>query len=243
MSEGNPSNVAAEAQEQPKAFEQQVQEAVAAMKRTEDGKWKLPEDLPEEVKVAANLERRRRDTESALGKTRAELAEQRAIREALEQKVAASTQLSEEQRAELEELKIEDPEQWRQRVNALEDETVTSLQKELQEKATEARMQAEAERRAQVLEQFNKAHPDAPITDEALENDIPPRITNKLANGQVTFEEFLQEAYTYMTASKVIDPGASTTEVTNIGKLGGTATPSKQAIVEDFNETYQSVTF
>jgi len=34
-------------------------------------------------------------------------------------------------------------------------------------------------------------------------NDIPPRITNKLKNGEVTFEEFLSEAGAYLDKGKV----------------------------------------
>ncbi len=59
----------------------------------------------------------------------------------------------------------------------------------------------EIERRYKYLDQFNIGR-EVPITPEMLDNDIPPMITDKLADGTVTFEEFLDEVSEYLDKEK-----------------------------------------
>jgi uncharacterized protein YpiB (UPF0302 family) len=55
----------------------------------------------------------------------------------------------------------------------------------------------ELQRRYDYLDEFNKER-EVPITPELLGNDIPPRITNKLAKDEITFEEFLDGVSEYL---------------------------------------------
>ena len=227
-------------------FEQQVNSVVKQLKENEKGVWELPSDLEvsPEVRYAAMIEKRRRDTESALGKTRQQLKAEEVARKELEKRVKEQVKLSltPEQAEELDDLMTNDPEAWRKKMNELEQQATSKLQEDLTAITSEATKQAELERRAQVLQQFNAEHSDAPITDEVLKNDIPPRIVNKLENGQISFEEFLAESYEFLTATKVIKT-EPTPSVTNIGLAGGGDTPSKDAQEHQELDDYSRAVF
>lgn len=231
---------------EPKSFEQQVNAVVKQMKQGENGIWQLPDDVEasEEVKFAATLEKRRRDTESALGKTRQQLKAEEQVRKELEQRVAAQVQIdmTPEERESLEHLQETDPDKWRRKMNELEQKATTKLREELDGISLTASQQAELERRAQVLEQFNAEHPDVQLNDEVLENDIPPRIIKKLETGQVSFEDFLAEAYDYLkTPKKVASPKLDAQP--NLGKAGGGNTPSHQSQAMGELDSYRNSIF
>lgn len=184
-------------------------------------------------------EKRRRDTQAAYTRGQQELKMLRAEREALEKQIG-TLNLSVQQDEELEELKYKDPDAWRQRINELEQEAVAARQQAISQATAEARRAAELERRAQVLQEFNSEHPDTPITDEVIANDIPPRITNKLEKGEVTFEEFLEEARNYLETPKKVLAGETPPQEPNLGKVGGRDSASQQAVGGDIVESYQN---
>ena len=230
----NPDNAAAQtaSENTELTFEQQVNEVVQNFVETEDGTFKLPDDVTTtpEVKYAAVLEKRRRDTQSALGKTRQQLIAEETLRKQLEQRVEGQTkvQLTPEKAAELETLKFEDPEAWRTKMNELDQQATTAFREELSTMSAQALQQAELSRRTQVLEAFNTLHSDAQISDDVIANDIPPRMTKKLETGQITFEEFLTEAHKYLTAPRKV---ATNTKQASpkLGDAAGNAVPSDSA--------------
>ncbi len=225
-------------------YEQQVSSALAGMKQDDGGKWVLPDGLSEDVRFSANTERRRRDTESALSKTRLQLKAQESVNEELTKRVTDSTPLavSAEVSAELEELMYSDPQAWRAKMNELEKTASATTQTELNEMTSKASQQAELELRQNMLNKFNTEHPDTPLTDEVVANDLPPRITNQLAEGRVTFDEFLTLAHTYITTPKKVK-GTPVEDLPNIGLAGGGASPSQDAIDGDTSATYQNTIF
>jgi len=248
----NPENAAAQdsasvipAATEP-TFEGQVNEVVKQMVKGEDGNWTLPEGVAtdDNVMYAAKLEKRRRDTESALGKTRQTLKTEESLRKKLETRVASSfgVTLTPDKADEMEALLSDDPEAWRVEMNRLEQEAASALQEELTADRTAVSHETELERRQTVLTQFNLEHPDVPITDELLANDIPPRISNRLANGEVTFEEFLTEAYNFMTRPVKIG-SATPTLVPNLGLAGGGSAPSATATDRADATDYNNTTF
>ena len=227
-------------------FEEQVNGVVGQLVQDDEGNWHLPDDVQakDEVLFAAKLEKRRRDTESAFGKARHQLKVLEETTKEYEKRLAAQVQieLSPEDADRLEQLKIEDPEAWRKEMNHREAEATKTLQEELQGTKKTTSQQAELERRKEVLNQFNKDHSDAPITDDALANDIPPRIVKRLEEGKITFEEFLQESYEFMTDGKSIKKD-ETSETPNLGKAGGGDTPDPvSAAIQDAND-YSKVVF
>lgn len=248
----NPENAAAQSSDdaqsqttETQTFEQQVNSVVSKMTQDDKGLWQLPADVEvdESIAYAAKLEKRRRDTESALGKTRQQLKAEETMRKTLEQRVAERVQIdmSPEEREELDSLKYDDPDKWRTKMNELEQKATTSLREELNTLSSEASQQAEIVRRAQVLEEFN-SRSDVEINDEVLANDIPPRITAKLERGEITFEEFLEESAKFLTTPKVVKdvkPDAHP----NLGAAGGGDNPAADAVAQEANTSYKNEVF
>jgi len=227
-------------------FEQQVNEVVGQLTKDEQGIWQLPDNLEAapEVKFAATLEKRRRDTESALGITKQKLKTETKVREGLEKRAASLVPLdmTEDERESLEVLKLEDPEAWRKKINALEKKAADSFHEEQLTNRASVSQETELERRASVLEKFNVDHPDAPITDEVLANDIPPRITRELEKGDITFEDFLKESYNFLVSPKVVKDSTVSDEP-DLGKAGGGAHPSDSALHHQDTEDYSHAVF
>jgi len=244
----NPGNAEAQAATQATetSFAEQVNNTVKQLSQDDKGAWVLPDnlDVDESVKFAATLEKRRRDTESALSKTRNQLKTEEAQRLALEEHGAAHAQinLTPEEAESLATLKFEDPDAWRQRMNELEQRATTTYREEISSVTSQASQEAELNRRAQVLERFNAAHPDGQITDETLVNDIPPRMTRKLEEGEITFDDFLIEAHNYLVSPKSI-LGTKAPATPNLGRAGGGTEPSDAAQAVADLDSYANTTF
>lgn len=195
---------------------------------------------PEELLALA--EKRRKDTQAAYTKSqqalKAKEAELAKLKEQLNQRVQVS--IPEDVKAELEELKYEDPEAWRNRMNTLEAEAKREQEAELANLTGEARKAAEAQfelsRRQQVLEEFN-ASASVAITDELIANEVPPRITRKLDSGEISFEEFLNEVEDYVNIGKVVAK-EETLDQPNLNKLGGGTEPSNNKADANISDAY-----
>lgn len=229
------------AEKTTKSFEEQVNEALKGMKEGEDGKMHFEEGLPEDVVFAANAERRRRDTESSLSKERQKNAALEAKTEKYFERITSQTDLglSTEEAEELEDLKRENPDAWRAKLNEYEERAHDKLLEELEVDDEEAEVFGEIERRAEVLQDFLDKNPGLVLNDEVFENDLPPRITGKLESGEVTFEEFLKEAKEYLQPkTKIKDSGDEEPEP-NLGKAGGGSTAQDIAVESDIVESYK----
>lgn len=177
---------------------------------------------------AKKAEQRRRDTQAAYTKSQQELAATRAQLKVM--KDIGGPTLDQGKLAELEDLKFSDPDAWYKAKLALESEAHNSFQSKLAEAS-------ESEVRLAKLEEFKATHPGFELTDD----DIPPRIAKKLASGQVSFDEFLQETYDYLVTPKVIGDANKTLEQPNLGKVGGGITPSAAAATsKDIVSSYKN---
>lgn len=176
---------------------------------------------------AKKAEQRRRDTQAAYTKSQQELAATRAQLKVM--KETGGPALDQGKLAELEDLKFSDPDAWYKAKLALESEAHNSFQSKLAEAS-------ESEVRLAKLEEFKATHPGFELTDD----DIPPRIAKKLASGQVSFDEFLQETYDYLVTPKVIGDANKTLEQPNLGKVGGGITPSAAATSKDIVSSYKN---
>lgn len=179
---------------------------------------------------AAQADKRYRDTQSAYTKGQQALKAQEAENAELRKQLEANTKvnISAEDQVELDALMYEDPKAWREKMNSLEKSNLGESRANLDELTGKAReaaeRQFELDRRQQVLKEFNDSA-KVPITEELLAAEVPPRITNKLAEGKISFEEFLQEVATYVGTGKVVGNPA-TIEQPNMSNLGGGTTPS-----------------
>jgi hypothetical protein len=229
--------------------EEKINSIVDNITRDEKGQYVLPDDLSETEKFAAIAEKRRRDTQSSFTKTAQEAKALKAEKAALLLKVssAVTVELTKEQAEELEELKFSDPEAWRKKVNRYEREAAHTQQetidKELKQVSASSLEKEELERRADVLLEFNQAHPDFELSDDTIANDIPPRIVKRLETGVISFEAFLQECYDYTKTGKVIKQDKPLTKQPNLSRVGGGSKPDDNAIKEDIILSYKKEVF
>ena len=231
--------------EEVKAFESAVSNAVKNMKRGADGKYILPKGLSPEVKHAAILEKRRRDTQSEFTKIAQAKKALEAENNALKKKSLGSVkiELTAEQAEELEDLKFSDPEAWRKKMNKYEREAHAKQSKELDDEIAQVSADTlakdELERRKEVLIEFNRANPGFQLDDDVIQNDIPPRITKRLETGEISFEAFLQEVLDYTKTGKVVKQ-EKTRNQPNLSKVGGGSRPDKHAEKEDIILSYNN---
>jgi len=190
-----------------------------------------------------DFEKRFKDTQSAYTKSQQELKAAKAKLEALEKLTAPKVELDEQTKQELESLKYEDPDAWRVKMNQLETEAHRKHKDTLDEAGRIAAQQAELERRKQVLADFNVSHPELVITDETIQYDVPPRITQKLEKGEVSFETYLEEVAEFLQAPKVIGDGNKTLNQPNLNKVGGDDTPTDGAVQKDIVKDYKNIVF
>lgn len=228
----NPSTVASQENfEDVKSFESVVSSALKLAGRDAKGKLKFPDDTPEEVKFAATSEQRRRDTQAEYTRTKQEQLALQAEKNELLKRVSNSVEvkLSDEQAEELDDLKFSDPDKWRHKMNVYENnakaEQAKILGEQLKVISSKGAEEAEIEGRKQVLKEFQEDNPGFVITDEIIANEVPPRITLKLKNNEVTFNEFLIEVKNYLKAGKVLTVPDETLGQPNLGDAGGGSTP------------------
>ena len=226
-------------------FESRVNEVIAATTKSDDGKLVLPEGTDEALAFAAKAELRRRDTQGAYTKNQQRL---KAL-EAENEKLASSwesdavSNLSNSEQARLEELKVQDPESWRSEIAKLEDEKRNQFKEKRQAISDEASKLTELERRQLQLEDFNKANPDVQITDDVIANDVPPRLTKQLENGEIQFDEFLTKVSTYLGKPKKIAEGEKPPKEPNFQSARGSNTPSKEAVEQQNSDDYSKEIF
>jgi len=219
------------------------------VKTDEQGKIIYPDDIDPMLKLAMANAKSYRDTQSAYTKNQQSTKELEAERDALREKLAVHSQkpleLTTEQQTELDKLYVDNPNAWRAKMNMLEKQSSDAIQEELDTVTKEVTEKAGAEfelaRRYSYLDEFNSTRGDNQITTDILDNDIPARINNKLANSEVTFEEYLTEVSDYLGAGKVVSKEAPA-QTTDLNKANGGAVASGTT-KEEGQVDYSSMTF
>lgn len=229
--------------EQP-SIEQRVNALVDSMVKNEEGSWTLPEgaEASDVEAFAAMAERRRRDTQSEYSRGQQHLktlqAENNRLITAWE--ADALSKMSSSQREELDTLKHEDPEAWRVKLNEYEQANRAAFGERTQAIKAEASHETELERRTRLLEEYNSAYPELALTDDVIDNDLPPRFMKKLEAGEIDFEQFIADAADYLGRGKVMEPGTPAPKEPNLGKAPGNSTPSDTAVAASVSESYKS---
>ena len=241
---GNPEVKDAATQGEEISLEQQLNTVVKGMEFDEvTNTYKLPDDIPENLKLAALAEKRRRDTQASLTKSRQELKKLESANKQLQERVLNNVNIAipEDQLAELEDLKYSDPEAWRKKMNDIEREAKQKTKDSISETFSEADKAAEVERRQLVLQEFLTLNPGLQINDDIITNDIPPRITKRLDSGEISFEDFLEESKNYLKKSGyVVQDTEKTPTAPNLGKVGGRTSVSKRVVEEDIISSYKN---
>jgi hypothetical protein len=231
--------------EKTQTFDQRVSEVVDKFTAGEDGKYVLPEEVREELDeptlYAAMAEKRRRDTQSAYTKTQQEFKAMQAENKQLRDrwKADAVKNLPEDKREELEQLKHDDPDAWRAKINEYEQEAGRAFDEQVDNISKEVQQETELERRTRVLTEFQTENPDVVINDDVIENDIPPRYTKQLENGEISFEEFLGKCKAFMTGGKVLETTPKGESKKTLQDLGGGSVPRDEDIDAEAQATYK----
>jgi hypothetical protein len=219
-----------------------VNETLKEIKVDDNGKFIYPDGIDPMLKIAVANAKSFRDTQSAYTKTKEQLktleAERNALKEELEKLYSPTAELSEQEKLELEELKITNPDQWYKRMRALEEASSKKIDEKLNEVTTKTKEQIIAEQRELALEEFNKTN-DVKLTKENLEFDIPPRWHKQLQDGEITFEELLSKAAKFLGAPKKVKTEEAP-QTTDLNKLGGSQAPIKGAKEDDVLSAYQT---
>lgn len=226
--------------------ESKVAELLGSSNHDSEGNIKFPDDTSDEVKFAVNSEKRRRDTQAEFTKSKQAQAALEAEKTELLKQVHGNVkpELSHEQVAELDELKFSDPDLWHNKLRTYESEAqakhTMEVQKRLKEVSAEGAKTAGLELRKKALEEFQITNPDFKLTDDILKNDIPPRITNRLQNNEVSFDQFLQEANDYLKKGKVVATVESILGQPNLSKVAGNDLPLDSAVDKESKKAYEN---
>ncbi len=197
------------------------------------GKYIYPENMDPMLKAAVAATKSYRDNQSGFTKSQQSLKESEAESVALREKLATYTskslELTPADQTRLDGLKTSNPDEWRKELNRLESEAKDAIQQDLADVTEEVRQKAsgqfEIDRRYTYLDEFNIGR-ETPITPELLDSEVPPRITKKLAEAEITFEEYLDEVSEYLDKGKVVSkPGNKKT--VDLNKANGSSTPGE----------------
>jgi len=227
-----------------------INDAVKEVTVDEKGKYVYPADMDPVLKAAVAATKSYRDNQSGFTKSQQSLketeAENIALREQKAKAVQKPLELSKEEQMELDKLYSDDPTAWRHRVNALEQQAQDAVTEELTTATDEAKQKAgtdfELQRRYDYLDYVNKGRGDKPITTDNLNDDVPNRINKKLADGSVTFEEYMTEVVEYLDAGKAIAT-SGVEPTTDLNKVNGGATATRGAKEEQGMLDYSQQAF
>ena len=226
-------------------FEQKVNNAVDAATQDDKGNLVLPEGLSDDIHYAARSEKRRRDTQSALAKATSAKSILEVENEELKKLVTqgARIEISTEEQEELNELKHSDPDAWRDKMNALEQNVVATTTTKLTEISDAAKTTGTVGERTVLLEAFLHDNPGFVINDDVLANDIPPRIKRALEKGEVTFMQFLGNVKSYLETNKVVDPNTPLDSGPNLSNVPGSDIPGDDADNAQQETDYSKMVF
>ena len=135
-------------------------------------------------------------------KARQEVAALKTKAVALEQEIEdKGIQVDPEVAEELEALKYSDPEAWRNKLNAIEKQRAKDIESRVAQ-------EIEAERRVQLLNEYNRNNPNHQLDDYVANNVLPASYMKRLEANEISFDTFLKEASDYLHKVK-IGPGSS----------------------------------
>lgn len=204
-------------------------------------------DVPIEVLDAAQRELRYRNTQASFTRAQQESKKHQEISKQLtDQLISNSTiHITAEQQEELDELKLKDPDAWREKLTTYEAEAKTILQAKVDEAHQAGHKVSELELRQIKLDAFTESTGIA-LNDQIIEEQLPAKYTKQLESGEITFDQFLEAAKTYLTKGSVVagtdksDEALKDENLKDFKKLSGTTQPNEHALESDAIDSYRS---
>ena len=233
----------AETPSQPLDTQTIINNAVKEVTVDDNGKLVYPDDMDPMLRAAVAATKSFRDTQSGFTKAQMSLKESESENGFLKERLGKESKalgLTPEKAKELDNLMYTDPKAWRAELNKLESEASNQYDTQIAEVRKKTGAEAELERRVNVLGDFNVGRETA-ITPDTLDNDVPARITNKLADGNITFEEYLVEVAEYLGKGKVVKQVVPT-KTTDLNKANGGSAAQPQT-KEEGELDYSDVAF
>lgn len=229
------------------SFEQQVNTAADQMVKNDKGSWELPADTEatEEVKYAAKLERRRKDTQASFTQSKQETSRLKTVNSKLSTHLVdnVTAHLNTEQQDELDELKINDPDAWRTKINDYEVEAQTVLKKQMDEYNVAGDFASEEEARTAAMVEFS-TRTGIELNDDIVDNQLPASYSKQLSNGTITFTQFLDKAQEFLQKEKVVQGADEKPDNDkNLGDMSGGSKPSENAKSGDIVQSYAKEIF
>lgn len=227
-------------------IETAVSSLVDAMEQDENGKWQFPEEsikgVDKATLYAAKAERRRRDTQASYTKARQENKKLSTVNEELQNHVleTATVHLSDEQKEELDELKLRDPDEWRNKINEYEEQSRKVLKDKLSDFEKKGQRMSELEIRKAKVEAFTEST-GIKLNDKVIEEELPAAYSKQLEEGKITFDQFLERAQKFLSGQRKIK-GADDEPPKpkpNLSQAPGGSKPSEEAQKGDILETYK----
>ncbi len=227
-------------QNESDSFESKVNTLASTITRDDSGKIQIPDGTDEALAYATRIEVRRRDTQSALSQEKVKsnrlAAENEGLSASWEEEFANT--LTQDEQASLEELKAQDPDAWHNKLVDIQTAKKTQFKEKRTAVATNAAQVSDTASRAEIFAAFEADNPGV-LTDDKLNNDIPPRYVKQLENGEVDYKQFLQNCTEFLTKGKVMETTDTPPPGTDLGKLPGGGTPEKAAANGQDTEDYK----
>ena len=206
--------------------QQLINDTIKTLDTDDKGKFIYPDDMDPMLKAAIQATKSFRDTQSSFTKGQQELkastAELEALRAQLVKNENPLAGLSQEEQTALTELKYTNPDEWYKRMQELERSTANRVEEKFAEVTKEAKAKTAEEQRISALEDYNKTAENK-LTQEQLENEVPPSWIQQVVEGKLTFEDFLDRSAKLIYGEKTVanpdvDPATNLNAQTGGGK-------------------------
>ena len=162
------------------------------------------------------LTKRLKDAQAALTPLQQDRARLKAELEA--SKTPPKVELSPEREKELEDLKFTDPDQWRQEVNKLDEESQQAFTQKVDEETKKIQDQ-------QAVVNFLADNPT--LDKDLVKNVIPTAIQERYSNGEITMQEVLEIGKKLINGAPVAS--IMIPDSPNIGAVAGSDKPTNEA--------------
>ena len=227
-----------------KTIQSKVNDYLKKIEVDDNGKFVYPDDIDPALKLTIAATKAMRDNQSAYTKAQMELKKREAELEELKKQVTSNIDpmslVSPEDKQKINELKYTDPDKWFIVMKNLEAEANKKAQADLNKATEKAANESVYEYRKRVLDEYNKSN-GINMTPEQIELFVPPVYAKKLADGEITFDEYLETAKDVLYGKFSVKQPIKPNNTTDINKVGGGSTPHNEEIEPDIK--YEDIIF